>query len=107
MATAIAGMCGLLTAAAGLAGCAQVDPVTTDLRWNATGVNDANLVVQVADPSDLVQGRGTPGADGELATAAVARLRHDQVKSLPDESGNATPSAATPATPASTSAGGS
>jgi hypothetical protein len=69
-----------------LAGCDTTDPqLRTDGVWVPTGVNDANLAAEIANPSDLVVGQsGGAGTDGHLAAAAVRRLRQDKVKALPD-----------------------
>lgn len=65
-------------------GCSLTDPYQRPGSWRPLGVNDANLAVMVVNKSDLQQ--GTPGglADGQLAAAAVERLRHDRVKPLGD-----------------------
>ncbi len=78
-----------LTAAVGLAAmlqaCAMTDPLLNENDWHPTGANEMNIAAQVARPADLVHGRAaTGGADGELASAAVARLRAGKVKKLPD-----------------------
>jgi len=53
--------------------------------WHPSGVNEANIAAEVADPADLAHGRAAPaGTDGELAAAAVLRLRTGHVKALPD-----------------------
>lgn len=65
-----------------LAGCA-VDPYTRDGVWRPSAVNDTNLRAMVADPRDLQQGVGEPGANGALAAAAVQRLLEDRVRPLP------------------------
>jgi type IV pilus biogenesis protein CpaD/CtpE len=66
-----------------LAGCAP-DPFAAPPSWNFTGANGANLAAMVADPMDLVRGRSDGGgASGQLAAAAVARLRRGQLKELP------------------------
>ena len=77
-----------LTAAIGLAailqGCASTDPLLNTEHWNPTGVNEANIAAQVANPADLVRGREMPaGSDGQLASAAILRLRSGHVKQLP------------------------
>ena len=46
------------------------------------GVNEANIAVQVANPTDLVHGRGQDSTDGKDATAAVLRLQTDHDKKL-------------------------
>ncbi len=89
----------------GVAGCTELDPLTSSNRWNPTGVNEANLLAQVADPNDLVTGRGVTGADGQLAAAAVTRLRRDHVKALPDV-GLTTLQLGSPATPSASDPGG-
>ncbi|MDQ2801489.1 MAG: hypothetical protein M3Y41_01935 [Pseudomonadota bacterium] len=71
--------------ACGLGGCAATDPLTRPVLWNPSGVNEANIAVQVVNPADLVQGRSAPSqTDGMLAAAAVRRLRLGRVKELPD-----------------------
>lgn len=68
-----------------LQGCAATDPLLNANDWNPIGVNAENIAAQVADPTDLVHGRQSPdGSDGQLAAAAIVRLRTDQVKPLPD-----------------------
>ena len=51
--------------------------------WQPNHINRANLTLQVANPADLVRGTGRTTADGQLAAAAVDRLRNDKVKKLP------------------------
>lgn len=68
-----------------LGGCALTDPYLREGSWRPLGVNDANLVQMVANPSDLVSGTASAtGSDGHLAAAAIDRLRRDKVKSLGD-----------------------
>jgi hypothetical protein len=72
----------------GLAGCDQVfssanDPLVREGLFQPGHSNHQNLVLQVANPADLVRGSGTTGADGQLAAAAVDRLRNEKVKKLP------------------------
>jgi hypothetical protein len=65
-------------------GCDATDPFLREGAWNPRGSNAANLAAMVEDPMDLVHGRRNDDrASGQLAGAAIARLRHDQVKSLP------------------------
>jgi len=70
----------------GLAACASMDPLTRADVWRPTHINEANLELQVAHPSDLTVGRGTLTADGDTAAKAVDRLRNDKVKPLPTAS---------------------
>lgn len=67
-----------------LCGCTTLDPLTRDGLWHPTGANQANLAAMVVDPADLVRGKDYEGTDGQLAAAAVARLRVNRVKQLPD-----------------------
>ena len=68
----------------GVSGCGpQFDPLTRQGLWNPTHVNHDNLVLMVANPADLVRGTGRGTSDGQLAAAAVDRLRNDKVKKLP------------------------
>jgi uncharacterized membrane protein YgcG len=67
-----------------LGGCAFMDPFERPGVWRPMGANDLNRELQVARPTDLVQGRGTTDSDGQTAAAAVDRMQHDRVKALPD-----------------------
>jgi hypothetical protein len=74
-----------LLAVATLSGCGpQYDPLTREGLWRPTHSNRADLVMQVANPSDLTFGKGTTGSDGQLDSAAVERLRTGKVKKLQD-----------------------
>ncbi len=67
-----------------LASCGpEFDPLSREGLFQPTHVNRANLAAQVANPADLVRGTGSVTADGQLAAAAVDRLRTDRVKKLP------------------------
>jgi type IV pilus biogenesis protein CpaD/CtpE len=70
----------------GLAGCASTDPLLNPNDWHPSGVNEANIAAQVANPQDLIHGRAATGSDGEIASTAVLRLRAGKVKALPDSS---------------------
>jgi type IV pilus biogenesis protein CpaD/CtpE len=67
-----------------LQGCSITDPLLNANDWRPTGVNEINIAAQVANPRDLVYGRqAAGGSDGDLAAAAILRLRTDHVKQLP------------------------
>lgn len=87
----------LFLAAASLAallpGCNSLEPYKRAYTWHPIGANESNLATMVADPTDLARGRGTNAMDGQIAAAAVDRLRHDRVKPLSGING-AEPSAA-------------
>ncbi len=77
---ASASLLGLL----GVAACSPAtDPLYRDGLWEPTHTNRQNLTLQVANPADLVRGTGTTTADGQIAAAAVDRLRTDKLKKLP------------------------
>lgn len=90
----------------GLAGCAQIDPLTRDGMWQPVGANTTNLRAMVAVPSDLVMGRAARTSDGNQAAKAMERLRTDRVYPLPESGiskvGAAAPASAPPAAAAAT-----
>jgi hypothetical protein len=69
-----------------LAGCAPgyTDPFQRAGTWRPEHDNDRNLAAMVADPAELRYGTGDDRSAGDRAALAVARLRADQVKPLPD-----------------------
>lgn len=73
----------------GLTGCgiAARDSWDDPGSWRGTGVNDMNLQAMVANPNDLIAGRGERGASAVLATTAVNRYLTDKVKALPKAGG--------------------
>jgi hypothetical protein len=74
-----------------LAGCAlNQDPYEQPGTWHATGDNDYNLRLMVADPADLAHGHGAEGSRGQTSADAIGRLRDDKVKKLPDNTENFT-----------------
>ncbi len=74
----------LLGGTAALAGCGQdFDPLTREGLWHPNHANHTDLTLMVANPADLVRGTGVTTSDGQLAAAAIDRLRTDKVKKLP------------------------
>jgi len=74
-----------------LAGCEELDPQRRTDVWYPTGSNAANIAAMVANPNDLIHGRGSRYGDGTEATLAVDRLWIDKTKQLPvvnDSNGN-------------------
>lgn len=70
-----------------LGGCAEtLDPYAREGVWRPSGANDHNLRAMVAAPGEIVVGTGAAGADGQTAAEAVARLRTDRVRPLPETS---------------------
>jgi hypothetical protein len=101
----------LLAGAGALGGCA--DPFERPGTWRAGGIYEDNLRAMLADPQDARRGVAEPGADGQLAAAAVTRLRTGHVKPLPEigisqigTNGGAQPAAAPAPTAGATGAGG-
>lgn len=68
-----------LTSCAGL-----FDPYQREGTWRPAGLAASNRRAMAADQRDLLSGAGDPGGQGVLAARAVARLRADKVKDLPD-----------------------
>jgi hypothetical protein len=71
-----------LSGCAGLAG--VTDPYQRAGTWTPAHANEANLQAMVANPADLMHGRGDDTAIGQTAAAAVERLRAGKVRPLPD-----------------------
>lgn len=71
---------------AGVALCACTDPYLREGTWHASGVNQDNLRAMLDDPRDMAWGVSQPGSDGQLAAAAVTRLRAGMLKQLPIDS---------------------
>lgn len=57
-----------------LAGCSATDPYERAGIWRPSGVNDANIAAQVANPNDLVRGRGDGQGSVRGSSTAVERL---------------------------------
>ncbi len=74
----------LLLSVAGCAGTGFNDPYARENTWKPEGLNERNLQTMAADPADLRFGAASHAASGQLAAVAVARLRADRVKPLPD-----------------------
>ena len=65
-----------------LAGCGNRDPYQRNDVWYPTGMNAANLAVQVANPSDLVMGHGDTKQFAAAPAKGVSRVLNDTPKSL-------------------------
>lgn len=66
----ILALLGLSIGCAGLTGC-YLDPYQNPNDWSSPGSPLKNIAAQVADPSDLIQGKSAPGSNGLAATAAI------------------------------------
>lgn len=78
--------CVLLPTGLLVAGCDLTDPEKREGLWHPTGSPGRNLAMQVANPADLLIGRGMRGSDGQMAAAAIERMRADKTKPLPSAS---------------------
>lgn len=72
----------LLAVLLGPAACASRDPFLRDDVWKPTGANAGNLAAMVANPHDLISGRGTMRSDTKATTAAIGNIWSGQPKSL-------------------------
>lgn len=70
---------GVLTIAA----CGERDPYYRTDVWRPTGANAANLAAMVANPHDLIAGRGVSRVDTKASTIAVNRIWAADPKPLP------------------------
>ncbi len=69
------------------AGCQnQPEPFERQGTWSVTGVNDSNLKAMIADPHDLVAGRGETTTLSADAVPPVQRLRTGKRFPLSSES---------------------
>ncbi len=74
---------GLMLVGAGLlAGCGDLDPYRKPYAWHPTGANQANIAAMVANPQDLIRGRGSALTGSEPAILAIGRVRQDQPKPI-------------------------
>lgn len=71
-----------------LAGCDSRDPYLRTDVWQPTGANAGNIAAMVANPHDLISGRGTPVQNSNEATLAVGHVRSDQPKPLTPSGGS-------------------
>lgn len=80
IATRFAVLTSTLTACLLLSGCDathaanQIDPYKREGMWRPEGVNAGNIAAQLADPRDLVRGRGDSGPQVKQAANAVTRI---------------------------------
>jgi len=64
-------------------GCSAIAPYRRTSPWRPMGVNARDLAAMAANPTDLVRGRGAPGAPGAIAVTPVAGLRRGKAIPLP------------------------
>lgn len=69
-----------------LAGCAETDPYLRPGQWQPTGANAINLAAMVANPHDLLRGRGTNGTPAVEAAPPIQRYWSGNRTALPTTS---------------------
>jgi type IV pilus biogenesis protein CpaD/CtpE len=72
----------LIAAVLVLAACQQMDPYTRTDEWQPNGANAGNISAMVADPYDLIRGRGTDVSDSKASNHFIGHVWSDQPKSL-------------------------
>ena len=72
-----------------LAGCEDADPYRRKDVWYPTGANAGNIAAMVAEPHDLILGRGASQTDAREAATAVDRVWLDRTKPLLSTAGAA------------------
>ena len=73
-----------------LGGCSLTDPYQRPGMWQPNGANTLNLAAMIANPNDLIRGRGTVGTPGIEAAPPIARLWSGRPLELPSTSSQAT-----------------
>jgi uncharacterized membrane protein YgcG len=65
-----------------LAACADLDPYRRTDVWRPTGAMQSNLAAMLANPHDLIQGRGDTDMDTHNSATAILRVWGDTPRSL-------------------------
>ena len=65
-----------------LTGCLGRDPYARTDVWHPTGANAANLAAMVANPHDLMRGRGVSSIDTKSIALGIDRLQTDRPRPL-------------------------
>jgi uncharacterized membrane protein YgcG len=65
-----------------LPACENRDPYERHDVWTPTGSNMANIAAQVANPYDLIRGRGETTTDTKASELAVEHIITDQPKTI-------------------------
>ena len=72
----------VVCATAALGGCMDRDPYRRTDVWRPTGSNAANIAAMVADPNDLIRGRGTSRTSSQPGVTAVDRVVTSQPRPI-------------------------
>lgn len=74
----------LLAAVLSVAACQEMDPYARNDMWQPTGANAGNIAAMVANPYDLIRGRGSDRTDSNEPVLAIHRVNTDHPKALLD-----------------------
>jgi uncharacterized membrane protein YgcG len=77
-----------LAAALCVAACQEMDPYARTDMWQPTGANAGNIAAMVANPYDLIRGRGSDRTDSNEPVLAIHRVDTDHTKALLDPGGD-------------------
>ena len=70
----------LIASVGALSGCSQLDSYNRPFTWHPTGANAANIAAQVADPDDLIVGRGSDRTDAATVVPGLQQVETGQAK---------------------------
>jgi len=79
---------GIVAGMLSLAACQQMDPYTRTDMWQPTGANAGNIAAMVADPYDLIRGRGATSVNSKESNIAIGHIWSDTPKGLLDPGGS-------------------
>lgn len=79
--------CALLAAVLSVAACQEMEPYARTDMWQPTGANAGNIAAMVANPYDLLHGRGSDRTDSNEPVLAIHRVNTDHTKALLDPGG--------------------
>lgn len=80
--------CTMLAAVLSVAACQEMDPYARNDMWQPTGANAGNIAAMVANPYDLIRGRGSDRTDSNEPVLAIHRVNTDRTKALLDPGGD-------------------
>lgn len=70
-----------------LTACQDMDPYTRTDMWQPSGANAGNIAAMVANPYDLIRGRGVTIVDSKESNIAIGHIWSDTPKALLDPGG--------------------
>jgi hypothetical protein len=78
---------GLVMSVMTLTACQEMDPYARTDMWQPTGANAGNIAAMVANPHDLINGRGVTTVDSKASNIAIGHVWSDTPKPLLDPGG--------------------